>query len=88
MPIFLYAKYENEVKNNKKRTLGIYHGKKETIAGILLADWLESERNKLIDFLISSTGLRANLLQPFLSIGINLNLMIGPYQVGRESQVF
>lgn len=58
---------------------------KGTIAGTLLADWLSGERNELIDFLISSPGPNANPPQPFLSIGVNLNLMTGQYRAGKES---
>ncbi|ATO21133.1 FAD-dependent oxidoreductase (plasmid) [Acinetobacter sp. LoGeW2-3] len=58
---------------------------KGTIAGTLLADWLAGERNELIDFLISSPGPNANPPQPFLSLGVNLNLMLGQYRSGLES---
>jgi glycine/D-amino acid oxidase-like deaminating enzyme len=58
---------------------------KGTIAGTLLADWLAGERNELIDFLISSPGPNANPPQPFLSLGVNVNLMMGQCRAGQES---
>ena len=58
---------------------------KGTIAGTLLADWLAGERNELIDFLISSGGPNANPPQPFLSLGVNINLALGQYKSGLES---
>lgn len=58
---------------------------KGTIAGTLLADWLAGERNELIDFLISSPGPSSNPPQPFLSLGVNVNLLVGQCRAGRES---
>ncbi|MFD2013691.1 hypothetical protein ACFSHO_10280 [Acinetobacter vivianii] len=50
-----------------------------------MADWLAGERNELIDFLISSPGPNANPPQPFLSLGVNVNLMMGQCRAGQES---
>lgn len=58
---------------------------KGTIAGTLLADWLAGQKNDMIDFLLSSPGPNANPPQPFLSLGVNLNLMLGQYRSGLES---
>ena len=58
---------------------------KGTIAGTLLADWLAGEKNELIDFLISSSGPNANPPEPFLSLGVNLSLMMGQCKAGKES---
>jgi glycine/D-amino acid oxidase-like deaminating enzyme len=62
--------------------LGITRG---TITGTLLADWLAGQRNELIDFLLSSPGPNRNPPEPFLSVGVNLNLMLGQCRAGRES---
>lgn len=62
--------------------LGITRG---TATGTLLADWLAGQRSDLIDFLLSSPGPNKNPPEPFLSIGVNLNLMWGQYRAGKES---
>jgi glycine/D-amino acid oxidase-like deaminating enzyme len=62
--------------------LGVTRG---TVNGALLADWLAGERNELIDFLLSSPGPNRNPPDPFLSIGVNLNLLWGQHRAGRES---
>lgn len=62
--------------------LGVTRG---TITGALLADWLAGQRNDLTDFLLASPGPNANPPQPFLSAGVNLNLMWGQRRAGRES---
>jgi hypothetical protein len=51
----------------------------------LLADWLAGERSDLIDFLLAAPGPNANPPQPFLSAGVNLNLLWGQRRAGRES---
>lgn len=61
--------------------LGVTRG---TVTGTLLADWLAGQRNELIDFLLDSPGPNKNPPQPFLSIGVNANLMMGQYRAGRE----
>jgi len=62
--------------------LGVTRG---TATGKLLADWLAGERNELIDFLLDSPGPNSNPPQPFLSMGVNLNLAWGQYRAGKES---
>lgn len=62
--------------------LGITRG---TATGKLLADWLAGERNELIDFLLRTSGPNRNPPEPFLSAGVNLNLMWGQYRAGKES---
>jgi glycine/D-amino acid oxidase-like deaminating enzyme len=62
--------------------LGVTRG---TASGTLLADWLAGERNELIDFLLSSPAPNKNPPQPFLSMGVNLNLMWGQHRAGMES---
>ncbi|TBU91218.1 NAD(P)/FAD-dependent oxidoreductase [Phytopseudomonas dryadis] len=62
--------------------LGVTRG---TATGKLLADWLAGERNELIDFLQSAPGPNTNPPEPFLSLGVNLNLKWGQYRAGRES---
>ena len=62
--------------------LGVTRG---TVTGKLLADWLAGERNELIDFLLRSPGPNANPPEPFLSLGVNLNLKWGQYRAGKES---
>ncbi|OLL27397.1 oxidoreductase [Burkholderia sp. SRS-W-2-2016] len=62
--------------------LGITRG---TITGTLLADWLAGQRNELIDFLLASPGPNRNPPDPFLSAGVNLNLMVGQSRAGKES---
>ncbi|MFK3766101.1 FAD-binding oxidoreductase [Pseudomonas sp. p106] len=62
--------------------LGVTRG---TATGKLLADWLAGERNELIDFLLDSPGPNSNPPQPFLSLGVNLNLAWGQYRAGKES---
>lgn len=61
--------------------LGVTRG---TATGQLLADWLAGERNELIEFLLDSPGPNANPPQPFLSIGVNLNLAWGQMRAGKE----
>ena len=62
--------------------LGVTRG---TATGKLLADWLAGERNDLIDFLLRSPGPNANPPQPFLSLGVNVNLKWGQMRAGKES---
>ena len=62
--------------------LGVTRG---TATGALLADWLAGERNDLIEFLLSSPGPNRNPPQPFLSLGVNLNLLWGQHRAGKES---
>ena len=62
--------------------LGVTRG---TVTGTLLADWLAGQRNDLIDFLLSSPGPNRTPPEPFLSIGVNLNLMWGQCRAGREA---
>ncbi|MCY1382686.1 hypothetical protein D9M69_707320 [compost metagenome] len=62
--------------------LGVTRG---TATGKLLADWLASDRNELIDFLLRTSGPNRNPPEPFLSAGVNLNLKWGQYRAGRES---
>lgn len=62
--------------------LGITRG---TVTGALLADWLAGQRNELIDFLLASEGPNRNPPEPFLSAGVNLNLMWGQHRAGMEA---
>lgn len=62
--------------------LGVTRG---TAAGKLLADWLAGEQNDMIDSLLNSPGPNRNPPEPFLSIGVNLNLMWGQSRAGKES---
>ncbi|MFK0095577.1 NAD(P)/FAD-dependent oxidoreductase [Pseudomonas sp. NPDC090592] len=62
--------------------LGITRG---TATGTLLADWLAGDRNELIDFLLDSDGPNRNPPEPFLSIGVNVNLRWGQLRAGKES---
>ncbi|MGC4012346.1 MAG: FAD-binding oxidoreductase [Pseudomonas sp.] len=62
--------------------LGVTRG---TVTGKLLADWLAGKRSDLIDFLLQSPGPNCNPPQPFLSLGVNANLMWGQYRAGQES---
>jgi len=62
--------------------LGVTRG---TATGTLLADWLAGQRNDLIDFLLSSPGPNRNPPEPFLSAGVNMNLMWGQCRAGREA---
>ncbi|MGI6246850.1 MAG: NAD(P)/FAD-dependent oxidoreductase [Pseudochelatococcus sp.] len=62
--------------------LGITRG---TVTGTLLADWLDGRRNDLIDMLLASPGPNRNPPEPFLSIGVNANLLWGQYRAGLES---
>ena len=62
--------------------LGITRG---TATGTLLADWLAGERDELIDFLLASEGPNRNPPEPFLSLGVNLNLFLGQRRAGLES---
>lgn len=61
--------------------LGVTRG---TVTGTLLADWLAGKRNDLIDFLLSSPGPNKNPPEPFLSMGVNFNLLWGQYRAGME----
>ncbi|WP_434136981.1 FAD-binding oxidoreductase (plasmid) [Pseudomonas luteola] len=61
--------------------LGITRG---TSTGKLLADWLAGERSELIDFLLDAPAPLANPPQPFLSMGVNLNIAWGQYRAGKE----
>lgn len=62
--------------------LGITRG---TITGTLLANWLAGERDELIDFLLNAEGPNRNPPEPFLSLGVNLNLRWGQHRAGVES---
>lgn len=62
--------------------LGITRG---TVTGTLLANWLAGERDELIDFLLSAEGPNRNPPEPFLSVGVNLNLRWGQHRAGMES---
>ncbi|BAK77287.1 FAD dependent oxidoreductase [Pseudogulbenkiania sp. NH8B] len=62
--------------------LGVTRG---TVTGTLLADWLAGQRNDLIDFLLSSPGPNKNPPEPFLSVGVNLNLCWGQHRAGKEA---
>lgn len=62
--------------------LGVTRG---TVTGTLLADWLAGQRNDLIDFLLSSPGPNRNPPEPFLSAGVNMNLMWGQCRAGKEA---
>ncbi|NYH12294.1 NAD(P)/FAD-dependent oxidoreductase [Pseudomonas moraviensis] len=62
--------------------LGVTRG---TVTGKLLADWLAGERDGLIDFLLQAPGPTGNPPEPFLSLGVNMNLKWGQYRAGRES---
>lgn len=62
--------------------LGVTRG---TVTGALLADWLAGQRNELIDFLLASPGPNRNPPEPFLSIGVNMNLMWGQCRAGMEA---
>ncbi len=62
--------------------LGVTRG---TATGKLLANWLAGERDELIDFLLAAPGPNANPPQPFLSAGVNFNLLWGQYRAGCES---
>ncbi|MEX5342595.1 NAD(P)/FAD-dependent oxidoreductase [Pseudomonas sp. I2] len=62
--------------------LGITRG---TATGTLLADWLAGERDELIDFLLGGAGPNRNPPEPFLSLGVNMNLFWGQRRAGLES---
>jgi glycine/D-amino acid oxidase-like deaminating enzyme len=62
--------------------LGVTRG---TVTGKLLADWLAGQRDPLIDFLLQAPGPNSNPPEPFLSLGVNMNLKWGQYRAGRES---
>ncbi len=62
--------------------LGITRG---TVTGTLLANWLAGERDELIDFLLGSPGPNRNPPEPFLSLGVNLNLRWGQRRAGQEA---
>lgn len=62
--------------------LGVTRG---TATGALLADWLAGERGELIDFLLGSPGPNRTPPRPFLSLGVNLNLMWGQHRAGLEA---
>ena len=53
--------------------------------GTLLADWIAGEKSELIDFLVSSDGPSSNPPQPFLGLGVKLNLWWGQHKAGLES---
>lgn len=61
--------------------LGITRG---TSTGTLLADWLAGEENELINFLLHTTSPSRNPPEPFLSLGVNLNLGWGQYRARKE----
>ena len=56
-----------------------------TMGGHLLANWLAGDRDDMIDFLLNSEKPCANPPQPFLSMGVNLNLMMGQHKAGMEA---
>lgn len=62
--------------------LGVTRG---TITGTLLADWLAGGQDPLIDYLLGAPRPNTNPPQPFLSMGVNMNLKWGQYRAGRES---
>lgn len=62
--------------------LGITRG---TVTGTLLADWLAGQRNDLIDMLLASPGPSRLPPEPFLSVGVNINLRWNQYRAGLES---
>ncbi|AIS17206.1 oxidoreductase [Pseudomonas rhizosphaerae] len=62
--------------------LGVTRG---TITGTLLADWLAGDQDPLIDYLLGAPRPNTNPPQPFLSMGVNMNLKWGQYRAGRES---
>lgn len=62
--------------------LGITRG---TATGTLLANWLSGERDELIDFLLGTPGPNRNPPEPFLSLGVNLNLHWGQRRAGQEA---
>jgi len=62
--------------------LGITRG---TVTGTLLADWLAGQRNDLIDYLLASPGPNKNPPEPFLSAGVNMNLIWGQHRAGLEA---
>ena len=61
--------------------LGITRG---TATGKLLADWLAGEKSDLIDFLLEAPAPNANPPEPFLSMGVNINLKWGQHRAGKE----
>ena len=58
---------------------------KGTITGALLADWLAGERNEMIDFLLKSPGPSSTPPDPFLTLGVNINLMYSQHRAGVEA---
>ncbi|QXI19946.1 NAD(P)/FAD-dependent oxidoreductase [Pseudomonas hamedanensis] len=62
--------------------LGVTRG---TVTGKLLADWLGGQRDELINFLLQTPGPNSNPPEPFLSLGVNMNLKWGQFRAGRES---
>lgn len=62
--------------------LGITRG---TVTGTLLADWLAGQRNELTDFLLASPGPSRNPPEPFLSVGVNMNLIWNQSRAGMEA---
>lgn len=62
--------------------LGVTRG---TITGALLANWLAGYGDELTDYLLSGPRPNGNPPEPFLSVGVNMNLMWGQYKAGRES---
>ena len=65
---------------NPLRT-GVYETLETMGADISLS---KTDRNELIEFLLDSPGPNANPPQPFLSIGVNLNLAWGQMRAGKE----
>ena len=58
---------------------------KGTITGTLLADWLAGECNDMIDFLLASPGPSSTPPDPFLMLGVNINLMYSQHRAGIEA---
>ena len=62
--------------------LGVTRG---TVTGTLLADWLAGKSNDLIDHLLAAPKPCANPPEPFLSAGVNANLLWGQFKAGQEA---
>ncbi|WP_017903993.1 NAD(P)/FAD-dependent oxidoreductase [Pseudomonas asplenii] len=62
--------------------LGVTRG---SATGKLLGDWLSGQEDELTRFLLKAPGPCANPPQPFLSMGVNMNLRWGQYRAGAES---
>ena len=56
-----------------------------TMGGHLLANWLAGDEDEMIAFLLGSEQPCANPPQPFLSMGVNFNLMLGQQRAGMEA---